>query len=120
MARALTIAFDPIVGPFTDQLAEASAADATTFTYGVRAMEDTPLPNFPTLLKRVKFAGFHVIFHMWNMPEKWAEVKNHILPKLQDGTYKPLIAKTFSLDEIAKAYAYMEGGTQQGKIILRA
>lgn len=118
--KGFDIAFDPIAGPFTAQLADAAATDATIVTYGVLAMEDTPLPIFPMLLKRVKCTGFHVIFHMWAMPERWAEVKAHILPKLKDGTYKPLIAKTFDLDDIVEAYTFMEGGTQQGKIIVRA
>ncbi len=118
--RGFDIAFDPIAGPFTAQLADAAAPDATIVTYGVLAMEDTPLPIFPMLLKRVKFTGFHVIFHMWAIPERWAEVQAHILPKLKDGTYKPLIAKTFDLDDVAEAYAFMEAGTQQGKIIVRA
>ncbi|MGH1420047.1 MAG: zinc-dependent alcohol dehydrogenase family protein [Hyphomicrobiaceae bacterium] len=118
--KGFDIAFDPISGPFTAQLAEAAAPDATVVTYGVLAMADTPLPIFPMLLKRVKFVGFHIIFHMWAVPDRWEEAKTHILPKLKDGTYKPLIAKAFSLDEVADAYAFMEAGTQQGKIVLRA
>jgi len=119
--KGFDIAFDPIAGAFTNQLGEAAAEDATIVTYGVLSMEEhNPLPIFPMLLKRVKMTGFHLIFHMWHLPERWEEVKAHIIPKLEDGTYKPLIAKTFSLDEVADAYAFMEGGTQQGKIIIKA
>ena len=118
--KGFDIAFDPIAGSFTNQLGDAAAEDATIVTYGVLSMEENPLPIFPMLLKRVKMTGFHVIFHMWNLPERWEEVKAHIIPKLKDGTYKPLIAKTFSLDEVAEAYAFMEAGTQQGKIIIKA
>jgi NADPH:quinone reductase-like Zn-dependent oxidoreductase len=119
--KGYDIAFDPIAGSFTNQLAEAAAEDATIVTYGVLSMEEhNPLPIFPMLLKRVKMTGFHIIFHMWNIPERWEEVKAHIIPKLKDGTYKPLIAKTFSLEDVAEAYAFMEAGTQQGKIILKA
>ncbi len=119
--KGFDIAFDPIAGAFTNQLGEAAAEDATIVTYGVLSMEEhNPLPIFPMLLKRVKMTGFHLIFHMWHLPERWEEVKAHIIPKLEDGTYKPLIAKTFSLDEVVDAYAFMEGGTQQGKIIIKA
>ena len=53
-------------------------------------------------------------------PERWEELKAHIILKLEDGTYQPLIAKTFSLGYVPEAYTFMEAGTQQGKIILKA
>ena len=113
------IAFDPITGKFTSQLADAAAPAASIATYGVLAMEETPMPVFPMLVKALNLTGFHVVFHLLQQPERWAEAKTHILAKLIDGSYKPKIAKTFALDEVVDAYAFMESGAQQGKIIVR-
>ncbi len=114
------IAFDAITGKFTSQMADAAAPAANIVTYGVLAMEETPLPVFPMLVKAINFTGFHVVFHLLQQPARWMEAKAHILAKLKDGTYRPKIAKTFSLDEVVKAYEFMEAGTQVGKIIVRA
>jgi NADPH:quinone reductase-like Zn-dependent oxidoreductase len=41
-----------------------------------------------------------------------------VTDKLTDGTFKPLIAKTFKLDEIVQAHRYMESNEQIGKIVV--
>ncbi len=118
--RGFDIAFDPITGDFTSQLAQAAAPAATIVTYGVLAMQEiTPLPVGPMMAKALKFTGFHVVKHLFEWPERLAEAKKHILARLSDGTYQPKIAKTFGLDQVADAYAFMESGTQVGKIIVR-
>ncbi|WP_213979413.1 zinc-binding dehydrogenase [Sphingomonas sp. dw_22] len=35
-----------------------------------------------------------------------------------DGAFHPVVARTFSLDEIAEAHRFMEAGEQIGKIIV--
>ena len=52
--KGYDIAFDPIAGSFTNQLAEAAAEDATIVTYGVLSMEENLLPIFPMLFKTGK------------------------------------------------------------------
>lgn len=47
-----------------------------------------------------------------------AEIRKHVWPVLEKGLFKPVIARTFSLAEAAKAHALMESSDHIGKIIL--
>ena len=42
----------------------------------------------------------------------------HLGENLANGTYKPVIDKVFSLNEVSKAYEHMAAGKQIGKIIV--
>jgi len=43
---------------------------------------------------------------------------DHILPRLQDGRYAPVIDNVFPLDRISDAYDRMASNDQFGKILL--
>ncbi len=117
--KGFDIAFDPITGAFTSQLAEVAANGATIVSYGVLSMEETPLPLFPMMVRGLNFTGFHVVYHLLKNPERFAQAKKHILNGLIGGTYSSKISEVFPLDEVIEAYTYMESGVQEGKIILK-
>jgi NADPH:quinone reductase-like Zn-dependent oxidoreductase len=45
-------------------------------------------------------------------------VKKHVWPLVENGKFKPVIYKTFSLEEAAKAHVLMESSEHIGKIVL--
>lgn len=47
-----------------------------------------------------------------------SDIQKHVWPVLEKGLFKPVIARTFSLAEAAKAHALMETSDHIGKIIL--
>lgn len=47
-----------------------------------------------------------------------AQVREHVLPLLEDGTVRPVIDSTFSLNGAAAAHELMESSTHKGKIVL--
>lgn len=47
-----------------------------------------------------------------------AEVKKHVWPLLENGSFKPVIYKVFSLKDAAKAHELMESSEHIGKIVL--
>lgn len=117
--KGFDIAFDPIAGKFTEELANCAGAGATIVTYGVLDFNNPPLiPLFPMMLKGIKLTGIHAVFHLLDIPEKFVQAKEHILAGLESGIYKPRIDKEFSLESITEAYDYMESGKQQGKILI--
>lgn len=118
--QGFDIAFDAITGSFTAQLVEAAATGATIVSYGALSMEETPFPLFPVIVKSLNLTGFHVVLHLFQNPERLKQTKAHILPRLQDGTYKPKIDRVFNLDQVVDAYNHMESGKQVGKIIVKA
>jgi len=46
------------------------------------------------------------------------EITTHVLPLIEDGKFKPVIYKTFSLQQAAQAHQLMESSEHIGKIIL--
>ena len=47
-----------------------------------------------------------------------AQFKRHVLPHLASGSMKPIVDRTFPLEEVAEAHRYMETNANFGKIVL--
>lgn len=116
--KGFDIAFDPITGPFTTQLAETAGFGATIVSYGTMSMSETFLPLFPMLMKALKFTGIDSGHHLLGNPKLFEVARNHIIEHVENGNYKFKIDSTFSLSDVAKAYQRMESGRQIGKIIV--
>ena len=74
------------------------------------------IPLFPALRKGLTFRCY-TIMEITNSPKTGAG-KKFIYEGLESGALKPIIAKTFPLDEAAGAYKYMESNQQMGKIVV--
>lgn len=116
--KGFNIAFDPVGGRFIETMAAAAAYEAIMIEYGLLSMEETPIPFLATATKALSYKGFHVILDIITKLERFQKALDHLLPCFEDGTYKPVIDKIFSLEETDKAYAYMESNTQFGKIVV--
>jgi NADPH:quinone reductase-like Zn-dependent oxidoreductase len=51
-------------------------------------------------------------------PERLERAKSWIFDQLACGKLKPVIARTFTLDQIVDAHRYMESNEQVGKIVV--
>ncbi|MCI4671748.1 MAG: zinc-dependent alcohol dehydrogenase family protein [Bacteroidia bacterium] len=116
--KGFDIAFDPITGPFTTQLAEAAGFGATIVSYGTLSMSETALPLFPMLMKALKLTGIDSGHHLLGNPNQFEIARKHIIEHIENGNYKCKIDSTFLLDDVVKAYQRMESGNQIGKIII--
>jgi NADPH:quinone reductase len=108
---------DPVAGPFLEKLAAAAARGATIFEYGALSMAPTPFPLFEALGKGLSIRGY-TLFEIVNDPEKFARGKKFVYEGLASGTLKPVIAKTFDLQDVVEAHRYMESNQQIGKIVV--
>jgi NADPH:quinone reductase-like Zn-dependent oxidoreductase len=115
--RGANLVLDPIAGPFLDKLAAAAARHATIFEYGALSMAPTPFPLFEALGKGLTVRGF-TLFEIVGDPEQFEAGKQFIYDGLNSGAFKPIIAKTFSLEETVEAHRYMESNQQLGKIVV--
>jgi NADPH:quinone reductase-like Zn-dependent oxidoreductase len=115
--KGARIAFDPVGGPFVETLANALAEEGILFIYGGLSEQPTPFPHWPAALKGLSIRGW-VSSAIFNKPERFARVREVILAGLAAGHLKPVIAKTFPLDEIADAHAYLESNQQVGKVVI--
>ncbi len=117
VGHGANLIFDPVAGPFLEILANAAAQGATIFEYGALSSAATPFPLLPALQKGLSVRGY-TLFEITKDPEKLARSKRYVYDGLQSGMLKPIIDRTFSLDNIVEAHRYMESNQQNGKIVV--
>lgn len=111
------IVFDPVGGPMLSTLSEVTARQGIIFQYGALSPEPTPFPLFNVLAKGLTIRGY-TLFEFTSEPEALNRAKKAIYGWLESGQIKPVIARTFPLDEIVEAHRYLESNTQLGKIVV--
>ena len=109
--------FDPIAGPFLEQLAKVTARGGTIFEYGALSMEPTPFPLMDAIGKAIGVQGASLT-HVTRDPQKLEQAKRYVVERLEDGRFHPTIAKTFTLDNAVAAYRFMESNQQIGKVVI--
>lgn len=117
--KGFDIAFDPVAGPFLSELAEAAGSEARIIEYGILSMAKTTFPLFPAIGKGFQVSGFHVVYHLFQQPQRFSATKAYILDGLQRGALQPVIDKTFDLTQIVEAYQHMEQNEQFGKLVVK-
>lgn len=116
--KGARIAFDPVAGEQVQTLAEAISVEGMIFIYGnLNEAAVTPFPLGPALLKGLTLRGY-TLFEITSNPERLKQGHEFITKGLASGDLKPLVAKTFPLEEIVAAHQYMESNQQIGKIVV--
>src|SRR5262249_50923605 len=115
--KGARVAFDPVGGPTVNKLVQATAQLGVVFLYGALSTEPTPLPLFDLLAKWATIRGY-VMMEITSDPQRLERAKQFINDGLADGSFKPLIAKTFPLEHIVEAHRYLESNQQVGKVVV--
>ncbi len=111
------VVFDPVGGPTLAKLASATAQLGTIFQYGALSPEPTTLPLFELLARLLTIRGY-VLFEVTRDPARLEAGKRFVVDGLAKGALKPVIAKTFPLDDIVEAHHYLESNQQIGKVVV--
>src|SRR5262249_53129524 len=115
--KGARVVFDPVGGPTVKKLVEATARLGIVFLYGALSTEPTPLPLFDVLSKWVTIRGY-VLMEITGDPERLRKGKEFVYSGLADGSFKPLVAKTFPLEQIVESHRYLESNQQVGKVVV--
>jgi NADPH:quinone reductase-like Zn-dependent oxidoreductase len=115
--KGARMAFDPVGGPTVTKLVDALAPHGTLFLYGALSTEPTPLPLFPVLAKWITIRGY-VLFEVVTDPARLKRGIDFVVGGLSSGKLKPVVAKTFTFDQIVEAHRYLESNQQIGKIVV--
>ena len=115
--KGARVIFDPIAGKGIEQLAEAAAEKGLIFVYGNLSNEPMPYPLFTALAKGLSVRGY-TLFELSTVPDLRSKAEQYIFEHIKNGTFKPSIARTFTLDHIVDAHRYMESNEQIGKIVV--
>lgn len=87
------------------------------FLYGALSTEPTPLPLMEVVGNSLTIRGY-ILFEITGDPQRLERAKKFIVDGLSAGKLKPVIAKTFPLDQIVEAHRYLESNQQIGKIVV--
>lgn len=115
--KGARIVFDPVGGMTVLALAHGMARGGILFQYGALSAEHTPFPLMEGLSKGLTMRGY-TLFEIVADPKRFEKGKRFVIDGLTSGKLKPVIAKTFPLDEIVEAHRYMESNQQFGKIVV--
>jgi NADPH:quinone reductase-like Zn-dependent oxidoreductase len=115
--KGARLIFDPVAGKGVSTLAECASQGGILIEYGALSGESTPFPMMIALPKGLTMRGY-VLFELLNNAQKTKEAVNYILEGLKNKSLKPLIAKTFKLDDIVESHRYLESNQQFGKIVV--
>jgi NADPH:quinone reductase-like Zn-dependent oxidoreductase len=115
--KGARVVFDPVGGPTFAKLARATARLGILFLYGALSPEPTPLPLFDVLGKWITIRGY-VLMEITGDPQRLERGKRFVNEGLAEGSLKPIIARTFPLEQIVEAHRYLESNQQIGKIVV--
>jgi NADPH:quinone reductase len=115
--KGARVVFDPVGGPTFAKLAQATARLGILFLYGALSTEPTPLPLFDVLAKWATIRGY-VMLEITSDPQRLERGKKFVNDGLTDGSFKPLVARTFPLDQIVAAHRFLESNQQIGKVVV--
>jgi NADPH:quinone reductase-like Zn-dependent oxidoreductase len=115
--KGARVVFDPVGGPTVAKLTRAMARAGILFLYGALSMEPAPLPLWDVLSKSLTIRGY-TLFEIVGDPARRSRAVEFVNKGLADGRLKPIIARTFPLDQIVEAHRYLESNQQIGKIVV--
>ncbi|MBV8100640.1 MAG: zinc-binding dehydrogenase [Verrucomicrobia bacterium] len=99
------------------QSAKATKTNGIIFLYGLLSSAPTPLPAFDVLGRHLAIRGYE-LFEVTTDDQRLANAKRFIVDGLASGALRPLVGKTFPLNQIVEAHRYMEENAQIGKIVV--
>ena len=115
--KSARVIFDPVGGPFLEELAEVAAKGGIVFEYGLLSMRPTPFPLFTALPKGLCIRGYSLMEITLN-PDKLSAAKKYIYDRLADGRFHPKVAKIFPFAQTVEACKYLESNAQVGKVVI--
>lgn len=115
--KGARVVFDPVGGPAFEALTQSMARGGILLEYGALSPEPTPFPLFTVLGRSLTLKGY-LYAEIVADPEALGRAKVFILEGLASGALRPIIAKTFTLDEIQDAHRFLEANQQIGKVVV--
>jgi NADPH:quinone reductase-like Zn-dependent oxidoreductase len=111
------VVLDAVGGPIFEPLTAAMREGGILIEYGGLSTEPTPFPLFNVLSKRLTLRGY-LVHEVINDQDRLDTAKSFILSGLASGDLRPVIARTFSFDDIIEAHHFLQSNQQFGKIVV--
>ena len=117
--EGVDVLIDFIGGPYWDQNIASMAVLGRLVEVGLMGGSRVEVDLGRLMGKRLQVTGTGLRGR--SLEEKLAvtaQFKRHVLPHLVSGSMKPIVDRTFPLEEVAEAHRYMETNANFGKIVL--
>jgi NADPH:quinone reductase len=109
------IVIDGIGGDVLSEALGALAMDGSLTTLGYSGGRKATIDVTNLIWRRASIQSFN----LFAQPQAaWADAWNAILPLLQSGAIKPIVAKSFPLEKAADALRYLVEGRPFGRVVL--
>lgn len=117
--KGADVVVDIIAGDYVARNYKVAALNGRIIQIGVQNGPARELNLMPMLAKRLTHTGSTLRSRSIQEKAQIAdELEQNVWPLLEQGKLKPLIFRSFRLEEAAKAHALMESGAHIGKIVL--
>jgi len=116
------VVFDPVGGPTMEKLMRGMMPHGIVFIYGALSPEPMTVSPLAMIAKSIVLRGWwlaEITLDPTRDPTRLERGKRFVTDGLADGSLKPIIAKTFPLEEIVEAHRYLESNQQIGKVVVR-
>lgn len=111
------VIFDAVGGALLGDLVAAAETGAVIVSYGAQDAGPTVLPPAALLTRSLTLRGY-LVHELVRDGSRLAAALAFILEHLTSGALRPVISRTFPLDQIRRAYEYLETGEQFGKVVV--
>ncbi len=118
--RGVDAIVDFVGAPYLSQNIECLALKGRLVLVGLLGGARAEIDLGSVLRKRIELRG--TVLRSRSAREKIAlaaQVRKRVFPLLAEGQVRPVLDRTFPLEEVARAHAYMEKNSNFGKIVLR-
>ncbi|WP_313349497.1 zinc-binding dehydrogenase [Paracoccus sp. (in: a-proteobacteria)] len=104
-------------GPHVADIAAATRLRGTIVIHGAHSPEPTPFPLKLALHKNLSLRGYYYT-EVTDDLAALSRAQSFFAGDIAAGIIAPRIDRSFTLDEIADAPAYLESGRQFGKVVV--
>ncbi|NRA61640.1 MAG: zinc-dependent alcohol dehydrogenase family protein [Psychrobium sp.] len=109
--------YDPIGGQFHNKYLDALAVNAKVLIYGLLSGEETVIDLVKMVRKNATIYPYSM-FNFVTQPKLLKLAIDFIGESIEQGKLRPVIDSVWTLQEVVKAYQYMESNRQFGKVVV--
>lgn len=118
--KGAELVIDAVGGSLFAECVSATAPGGHIITYGAQTSPDFKAAriDLPLIALDRRTLTFAELFEVSDDAERFAAAQDYIRDAVRRGALKPMIDRTFTLDEVQAAHRYLEEGAVTGKVVL--
>lgn len=115
--RGADAVLDAVAGPGVHGLGALVAPGGTLLIYGGLSGEPTPYPGFDLGMPALSMRTY-LVFETTRDAERLRRAAAFVTAGLRAGSFRPVVARTFDLDDVVEAHRVLDAADHLGKLVL--